>query len=365
MFERWLACFGETVGELFTEDLADILRLKARRIAESLRLGLFYRPSAARTGHSARSGRRRSRHRGRGRMMRLTTYTDYTLRTLIYLALEPERLARIAEIAKAYGISENHLMKVVHQLGVAGYVETIRGKNGGLRLAVRPEAINLGAVVRRVEPDLDVVPCFSPSGTCRIRPVCALKGVLGDALGAFLAVLDRYTLADLVAPRKELAGLLGVSSISVETTKSSTRRNAAGFNAIPRSCLTCPRAGKVLAVSAIPRPLRDVDLWRHPARPHRLSRVVQPDLGTPYNLGDDALIEGRQMTRHLLLGIGLSDTPAKDLVHGLCCNLLERKRLTFRPLLERQLHCGIEPLLARSFDVLICHNASPLARVQI
>jgi Rrf2 family transcriptional regulator, nitric oxide-sensitive transcriptional repressor len=157
-------------------------------------------------------------------MMRLTTYTDYTLRTLIYLALEPERLARIAEIAKAYGISENHLMKVVHQLGVAGYVETIRGKNGGLRLAVRPEAINLGAVVRRVEPDLDLVPCFNPSGNCRIRPVCALKGVLGDALGAFFAVLDRYTLADLMAPRKESAGLLGVSSISVEMSKSSTRR---------------------------------------------------------------------------------------------------------------------------------------------
>ena len=156
--------------------------------------------------------------------MRLTTYTDYTLRTLIYLALEPERQARIAEIAKAYGISENHLMKVVHQLGVAGYVETIRGKNGGLRLAVRPEAINLGAVVRRVEPDLDLAPCFNPSGTCRIRPVCALKGVLGEALGAFFAVLDRCTLADLMNPQKELAGLLGVSSIPVEMTKGSARR---------------------------------------------------------------------------------------------------------------------------------------------
>jgi Rrf2 family nitric oxide-sensitive transcriptional repressor len=94
-------------------------------------------------------------------------------------------------------------MKVVHQLGAAGYVETIRGKNGGLRLAVRR---------------------LNPSGICRIRPVCVLKGVMDDALGAFLAVLDRYTLADLVAPRKELAGLLGVSSNRAEMTKSSTRK---------------------------------------------------------------------------------------------------------------------------------------------
>jgi Rrf2 family transcriptional regulator, nitric oxide-sensitive transcriptional repressor len=149
--------------------------------------------------------------------MRLTTYTDYTLRTLIYLGLEPGRLARIAGIAAGYGISENHLMKVVHQLGVAGYIETVRGKNGGLRLALAPEAINVGEVVRRMEPDLDLVPCFNPSGTCRIKTVCTLQGVLGEALGAFLAVLDRYTLADLLAPRSALAGLLGVT-LSIDAT---------------------------------------------------------------------------------------------------------------------------------------------------
>lgn len=143
--------------------------------------------------------------------MRLTTYTDYTLRTLIYLGLEPGRLARIADIAAGYGISENHLMKVVHQLGLAGYVETVRGKNGGLRLALAPEAINVGEVVRRMEPDLDLVPCFHPSGTCRIRTVCTLQGILSEALGAFLAVLDRHTLADLLVPRSALAGLLRVS----------------------------------------------------------------------------------------------------------------------------------------------------------
>ena len=144
--------------------------------------------------------------------MRLTTYTDYTLRTLIYLALAPERLVRIADIAEGYDISENHLMKVVHQLGVAGYIETIRGKNGGLRLARSPDAINLGDVVRRMEPDLDLVPCFSPAGTCRIRSVCTLKGILGEALAAFLDVLDRHTLADLAASPSDLTRLLGMAA---------------------------------------------------------------------------------------------------------------------------------------------------------
>lgn len=142
--------------------------------------------------------------------MRLTTYTDYTLRTLIYLALAPERLVRIAEIAKAYGISENHLMKVVHQLGLAGYIETLRGKKGGLRLAMPAASINLGDVVRRMEPDLELVPCFDPGGVCRIRSACTLKGVLGEALDAFLGVLDRYSLADLLERRSDLARLLAL-----------------------------------------------------------------------------------------------------------------------------------------------------------
>lgn len=141
--------------------------------------------------------------------MRLTTFTDYTLRTLIFLALEPGRQATIADIATAYGISESHLMKVVHQLGQAGDIETIRGRSGGLRLARSPEEINLGTVVRRTEADLDLVPCFG-EGTCAIRPGCVLKGVLAEALGAFMAVLDRTTLADLVAPRQRLTSLLGL-----------------------------------------------------------------------------------------------------------------------------------------------------------
>lgn len=140
--------------------------------------------------------------------MRLTTYTDYTLRTLMYLGLRPDRLATIATIARSYGISENHLMKVVHQLGLAGYVETVRGKNGGLRLAKLPEDINVGEVVGRMEPDMELVACFRESGICAIQPSCVLKGALAEALDAFTAVLDRYTLADLIAPRAKLAGLL-------------------------------------------------------------------------------------------------------------------------------------------------------------
>jgi len=143
--------------------------------------------------------------------MRLTAYTDYTLRTLMYLSVNANRHATIAEIARAWRISETHLMKIVHQLGVAGDIETIRGRKGGIRLAKPPASINLGAVVRRTESDLALVPCFEDGGSCRIDEVCRLSGVLREALAAFLAVLDRYTLADLVTPRLDLAMLLDIS----------------------------------------------------------------------------------------------------------------------------------------------------------
>lgn len=144
--------------------------------------------------------------------MRLTSYTDYTLRALIYLALHVDRYSTIAEIAQAYRISENHLMKIVHQLGVAGDIETIRGRNGGIRLGKPAGSINLGAVVRRTEPDMDLVACFGDTATCAIGEVCVLRRALHEALAAFLAVLDQYTLADLVAPRRNLAALLGITS---------------------------------------------------------------------------------------------------------------------------------------------------------
>ena len=140
--------------------------------------------------------------------MRLTTYTDYTLRVLMRLAVRPRDLTTIAEIADSYGISENHLTKVVHKLGVAGYIETVRGRNGGIRLLKRPGDINIGEIVRRAEPDFDLVPCFAESSACPIEPACILQDALAEARDAFLAALERYTLADLVAPRRKLAALL-------------------------------------------------------------------------------------------------------------------------------------------------------------
>jgi len=141
--------------------------------------------------------------------VRLTVYTDFSLRVLMFLALRGDRLATIAEIAKAYGISKNHLMKVAHQLGLAGYVETVRGKGGGLRLARQPQDIVIGEVVRRTEPDMTLVPCFAPDdASCAIFPSCALRGALSEARDAFLAALDKHTLADLVRPRAPLQKLL-------------------------------------------------------------------------------------------------------------------------------------------------------------
>jgi Rrf2 family nitric oxide-sensitive transcriptional repressor len=141
--------------------------------------------------------------------MRLTVYTDFSLRLLMFLALKGDGLATIAEIAKAYDISKNHLMKVAHQLGLAGYVETVRGKGGGLRLARPPQDIVLGKVVRRTEPDMALVPCFVPDDkSCTIFPNCALRGALSEARDAFLWALDQYTLADLVRPRAPLQKLL-------------------------------------------------------------------------------------------------------------------------------------------------------------
>ena len=147
--------------------------------------------------------------------MRLTVYTDYSLRMLIYLAARDDGLATIAEVARSYSISEHHLTKVAHRLGRTGYIATLRGKGGGLRLARPAGEIGLGEVVRQTEPDMALVPCFRSAGapagaTCSIVPACGLRGVLGEALQAFMAVLDRYTLADLVQSRAELRSLLGV-----------------------------------------------------------------------------------------------------------------------------------------------------------
>ncbi len=142
--------------------------------------------------------------------MRLTVFTDYTLRTLIYLALRPDTLVTISDVASAYQISTNHLMKVVHQLALSGDVITVRGQRGGLRLARPASEINVGAVVRRAEPDLELMPCFGSAAICVIQPECVVAGAVEEALRAFLATLDRYTLADLVQPRSALSALLRV-----------------------------------------------------------------------------------------------------------------------------------------------------------
>ena len=138
--------------------------------------------------------------------MQLTRYTDYSLRALVYLGLNSHRRCTIAEIGAAYGISENHLMKLIHQLGQEGFITTIRGKNGGLELAMPASEISLGAVVRVTEGNLALVECFkgADGNTCPIAGPCALTGVLEEALQAFLAVLDRHTLADLLTPASAL-----------------------------------------------------------------------------------------------------------------------------------------------------------------
>lgn len=135
--------------------------------------------------------------------MRLTTFSDYTLRTLMFLAVRGQ--STIAEISNLYGISETHLTKVIHQLGLAGDIETTRGRNGGIRLAKSPAHIAVGDVVRRTE-DLALVTCFH-GGACLISPACVLQAALKEAMAAFLAVLDRYTIADL-ASSPALIGLL-------------------------------------------------------------------------------------------------------------------------------------------------------------
>jgi Rrf2 family nitric oxide-sensitive transcriptional repressor len=140
--------------------------------------------------------------------MRLTVYTDFSLRVLMYLALHPDRRPTIAEVSSSYGISKNHVMKVVYELGVAGYIETVRGKNGGMRLARPSEDIVLGEVVRRTETDMALVPCFDPiNAPCVISPACKLRRALQQARSAFLAVLDDYTLADLAENRQGLTTL--------------------------------------------------------------------------------------------------------------------------------------------------------------
>jgi len=132
--------------------------------------------------------------------MQLTLYTDYSLRVLIYLSLNRERTSTITEIADFYQISRNHLVKVVHNLSQKGYINSSRGKGGGLVLAHDPQTINVGKVVRNTEPNFHIVDCFNDATPpCSVEPICKLKGILGTAAGQFLNVLDQYTISDMLA----------------------------------------------------------------------------------------------------------------------------------------------------------------------
>lgn len=154
--------------------------------------------------------------------MRLTTFTDYCLRVLMFVGAKDGELATIDQIAKSYDISRNHLMKVVFRLGQLGYLANVRGKGGGIYLAKKPEDINIGSLVRQTEEDLILVECFQQSSTdCQIQSACVLRHALAKALNAFLAVLDTYTLADLMAPRRKLAQLLHIPPAAKPAKKAS------------------------------------------------------------------------------------------------------------------------------------------------
>lgn len=141
--------------------------------------------------------------------MKLTAFTDYSLRVLIYLAARPGRRATIAEVAAAYGISGHHLVKVVHFLGKAGWLSNVRGKGGGFELARPADRIGLADVVRDTEGESPLAECFGGKGEdCAIGKMCTLRGVLSEAQAAFHAVLARYTLEDLARNGDQLAAVL-------------------------------------------------------------------------------------------------------------------------------------------------------------
>lgn len=156
--------------------------------------------------------------------MKLTDYTDYTLRVLIYLGLHPDELVTIQQVADAYGISKNHLMKIVNQLGQAGLVVATRGRNGGVRLARPPEKVRIGEVVRMAEGDFTIVECFDKvDNQCVLSPACRLKRAMHEALDAFFAVLDGLTLAEVIASPATARQLAGEHSLGARPTRRAPR----------------------------------------------------------------------------------------------------------------------------------------------
>ena len=156
--------------------------------------------------------------------MRLTLHTDYSLRVLIYVGVADGELVTINEIAKTFDISKQHLMKVVNSLSQKGYLATMRGRGGGIRLSRPTHDINVGEVVRQTEETLGVVGCLEQRGYCPIQRVCSLRGVFDEATQAFLTVLDGYTLADLIEPRRALSSLLLLDQRAARSTSLSAGR---------------------------------------------------------------------------------------------------------------------------------------------
>ena len=137
--------------------------------------------------------------------MQLTLHSDYSFRILIYLASQREELTTIDEISSAYDISRHHLAQIVHKLGELGFIETIRGKGGGIRLALLPEEVNLGEVLKKMEPNFNIVECFNKKeNTCKIHSVCKLKSLLNEAMLSFLSIFENKTLADILLTPKKL-----------------------------------------------------------------------------------------------------------------------------------------------------------------
>ncbi len=147
--------------------------------------------------------------------MKLTRFTDYSIRVLIYLGLQNDGRVTIREISDAFEISRNHLMKVVSSLSRLGYVEARRGPGGGISLARPAYDINLADIICDMEEDLDMVECFCPTGRCAITPVCRMRGLLQNALQAYMQSLRTHTLADLLQPNNELQMILGIKHLAV------------------------------------------------------------------------------------------------------------------------------------------------------
>lgn len=145
--------------------------------------------------------------------MKLTSYTDYSIRLLIYLGVNDERLCTAQEISDFYDISRNHLSKIIHQLSKLKFIESYKGAAGGIKLATEPHKINLGALIRKTEPDFDIAECFSPErNSCKISPACKLKTILNESTKAFLKNLDDYSLADVLENKEKLNKIIQTAS---------------------------------------------------------------------------------------------------------------------------------------------------------